>query len=399
VAREFRLPDIGEGLVDAEIVKWHVSVGDVIVADQVVVEIETAKAVVEIPSPYAGTVLRLGAQEGETVDVGEVLIVVGEAGGVDVPDAAPPQREIRAAAAPAAAAEAAQPSAESSIGSSVRAMPIVRKMARDAGVDLTTVVGTGPGRAITRKDVEAHLSGAAAATAAAPAAAAGGDERIRMSRTRRTIAEHMERSWHEIPHVTTFHEVDGTRLIEARRALEGRLGLPIPIETLVIKAVLPALAEFPEFNATLDGEELVLHHRFDIGVAVDTPDGLIVPVVAGAGNMDVATLASRIAELADKAKQRKLAPAETQRATFTVTNIGAVGGTHGTPIIPHGTTAILSIGRARAMPTVLNGIVVPRTTLPVSLSFDHRVVDGALGQRFAARLAENISEPALFLAG
>jgi pyruvate dehydrogenase E2 component (dihydrolipoamide acetyltransferase) len=391
MAREFLLPDIGEGLVDAEVVKWHVAVGDVIAVDQVVVEVETAKAVVEIPSPYGGTVLRLGAAEGETIDVGKVLIVVGDPSELG----AEPEAPAAPAATPARSGGDSTP-ARPAASPEPRAMPIVRKMARQAGVDLAAVSGTGPGGAVTRRDIEAHLADGGTT---APAATSGDDERVKLSRTRRTIAEHMERSWREIPHVTTFHEVDGTRILEARRALETRLGAPIPIEALVIKAVLPVLAEFPEFNATLEGDELVMHRSHHVGIAVDTPDGLIEPVVTAASQLDVAGLAARIIDLAVRAKARKLTPGETSGSTFTVTNIGAIGGTHGTPIIPHGTTAILSIGRARQAPAVVGGAVVARTTLPISLSFDHRVIDGALGQRFAARLAENLAEPALFLAG
>jgi pyruvate dehydrogenase E2 component (dihydrolipoamide acetyltransferase) len=219
-----------------------------------------------------------------------------------------------------------------------------------------------------------------------------------MTRMRRTIAANMSRSWAEVTHVTTFDDIDATRLLEVREALSDRHGVRIPIEALVVKAVLPALAAHPEFNATVDGDDLVLHGSYDIGIAVDTPEGLMVAVIKDAASKGVLELSSEVRRLGEGARERKLAPDELLGQTFTVSNIGAVGGGHGTPIVPPGTTAILSVGRARSKPTVHGDDIVIAPVMPLSLSYDHRVIDGALGRRFMALLMENLEEPALFLA-
>ena len=219
-----------------------------------------------------------------------------------------------------------------------------------------------------------------------------------MSRLRRTIAANMARSWQEIPHVTTFDDVDASRLLDVREVLGIRNGVKIPIEALVVKAVIPALDEFGEFNATLDGDSLTLHRRHDIGIAVDTADGLLVAVIKDADAKGVIELAREVERLGRGAKERSLAPDELTGQTFTISNIGAVGGGHGTPIVPHGTTAILSVGRAKAKPIVEAGDLVIAPMMPLSLSYDHRVIDGAMGRRFMSRVIENLEEPALFLA-
>jgi pyruvate dehydrogenase E2 component (dihydrolipoamide acetyltransferase) len=435
VAREFRLPDIGEGLTEAEIVRWLVAVGDSVQADQPIVEVETDKAVVEIPSPYAGVVSSLGGAEGETIEVGDVLVVIAEEGET----AAAAEERVTAAteAPPADSPPVAAPivgtiSEEAEVlpsepeepvagRSAVKALPVVRKLARDNNVEIETVVGTGPGGRITREDVETAIAARQAAPvveepAAAPApeapapaspapeAAAGrtpadGEERRSMSRLRRTIAANMSRSWAEVPHVTTFDDVDATRLLEVRAALGERHDTKIPIEALVIKAVLPALDAFPEFNATVDGEDLILHGSRDIGVAVDTPDGLLVAVIRDADAKGALALAGEIRRLGEGARERTLAPDELTGQTFTVSNIGAVGGGHGTPIVPPGTTAILSVGRARMKPVVYGNDIGIAPVMPLSLSYDHRVIDGGQGRRFMALVMENLEEPALFLAG
>lgn len=220
-----------------------------------------------------------------------------------------------------------------------------------------------------------------------------------MSRTRRTIAANMAKSWSEIPHVTTFDDVDATRLLEVRRALGDRHGMKIPMEALVVKAVLPALEEFPEFNSSIDGDDLVFHASRDIGIAVDTPDGLMVAVIREAGEKSVMELAAEVRRLGEGARERKLTPDLLSGQTFTVSNIGAVGGGHGTPIVPHGTVAILSVGAARLRPVVYDDDLGVAPVMPLSLSYDHRVIDGAVGRRFMSLVLENLEEPALFLAG
>ncbi len=385
MAHEFRLPDIGEGLTDAEIVAWHVGVGDDIAAEQLLVDVETAKAVVGITSPYAGTVLHLGGDAGDSVDVGSILVVIGEAGEDWQPEA-------KGAASPRDSEQPAPPETTSGAASSppqqVKAVPVVRKLARDLGVDLAALTGSGPDGAITRGDVEAATAGSKGSA----------DERVAMSRLRRTIAENMTRSWREIPHVTVQAEVDATRLLEARRDLVEGHGAPVPLEAVVARAVLPLLAEFPEFNATIDGEDLILRSSHDLGFAVDTEDGLLVVVVRGAADLDAAGLGDRIVDLATRAKKRTATTQELTGQTFTISNIGALGGGHGTPIIPLGTTAILSCGRATEQAVVRDGEIVAAPVMPIDLSYDHRVIDGGLGQRFLAALVTNLENPPPVLA-
>lgn len=459
MAREFLLPDIGEGLTEAEIVRWLVAEGDEVQADQPIVEVETDKAVVEIPSPYAGVVLSHGGAEGEVIAVGSVLVTIGEPGDAAAPTTPepeqpprPPEPEpqpdplVRAEPEPIVGTLDEEPEvllsrAETTpeIPAAVQALPVVRKLARDSGVELADITGTGPGGRITRQDVEAAIGapeppppatvedttshavghefvGAGHGIAdedqevpepvqpaepAVPAEAAvpAGDERQQMSRLRRTISANMSKSWAEIPHVTTFEEVDATRLLEVRRALGERHGLKIPIEALVIKALLPAIDRYPEFNSSIDGDDLVMHASRDIGIAVDTPDGLLVAVVEDASSKSVMDLSAEIRRLGEGAKARTLQPSELTGQTFTVSNIGAVGGGHGTPIVPYGTVAILSVGAAKLRPVVFDDDLAIAPVMPLSLSYDHRVIDGAVGRRFTALLIENLEEPALFLAG
>lgn len=199
--------------------------------------------------------------------------------------------------------------------------------------------------------------------------------------------------------MTTFDDVDATRLLEVRRALGERHGIKIPLEALVIKAVVPALQAFPEFNSSLEDDELVLHASQDVGIAVDTPDGLLVAVIRQAADKSVMELAAEVRHLGDGARERKLTPGELTGQTFTVSNIGAVGGGHGTPIVPYGTVGILSVGKAKLRPVVYDEDLAVAPVMPLSLSYDHRVIDGAVGRRFMALVLENLEEPALFLAG
>lgn len=471
MAQEFRLPDIGEGLTEAEVVRWVIPVGGTVGVDETVVELETDKAVVEIPSPYAGVVLHHGAAEGEVIEVGDVLVVVGEAGeewagassdgGEATPDAPESGREpaqtgeepeleagasedeaSEAGALPAGAGDAGgaeAPPVETAtepapiVGTlsdqaeqlpvrvetappstaSVKALPLVRKLAREMGVDLTAITPSGPDGRVTRDDVlaAARESGVEPSAPSArpvpsmptspvttvPAASRPAPQRRPLSKLRRTIAANMSASWSEIPHVTTFDEVDATRLMAMREALGRRHGVSIPMEALVVKAIAPVLSAFPEFNAGLEGDELVLHSRQDIGIAVDTPDGLLVAVIRNADRRSVLALAEEVRRLGGAARERKLGADELRDQTFTVSNIGALGGGFGTPIVPPGTAAILSVGRVTDKPVVRDGRVDIAPVMPLSLSYDHRIIDGGLGRRFMAMLLENLEEPGLFL--
>jgi pyruvate dehydrogenase E2 component (dihydrolipoamide acetyltransferase) len=390
VAYEFRLPDIGEGLTEAEVTEWLVNIGQEVGLDQPLVQIETDKAVTEIPAPQAGILLHRGALAGSVIRVGEILAVIGKAGESWPPAESPPHE------APPIVGTLAEPRSDPGDRAAgdrqSLVLPQIRKLARDLGVDLSVIRGTGPVGRITRQDVEA-AAGQRKVLPGRPSALGPHEELVRQSRLRRTIAESMARSWREIPHVTAFDEADAGRLLSGRRDLSDRRGESLPLEALFIRAVLPALQAHPEFNATVDGEDLIVKRRYDIGIAVDTPEGLIVAVVRTADRLDLWALAEEVSRLTEAARNRSAGLRDLTGATFTVSNIGAVGGGFGTPIIPYGTTAIISFGRAEEKPVVREGRVEVARILPISLSYDHRVIDGALGRRFLARVIHGIEAP------
>lgn len=372
MAHEFHLPDIGEGLTEAVIVHWHVAVGDEVGMDEPLVEVETDKAVVDIPSPVAGVVLHQGAGPGDSLEVEELLAVIGS-----------PGESWTLAADPAPVVEAApivgtlgEGPVVAQSASGPQALPRVRKLAAELGIDLAEVVGTGPGGRINEDDL---------LSARRPATHRGPVERRPMSPTRRTIAEHLARSWREIPHVTTYGEADATGLIRWRAELDRPT-----LEALLVQIVMPLLRRHPSFNATLEGTEVVEKHYYDIGVAIDAPDGLMVGVLRDAGERSIPDLDVEIRSLAERVKSRSASVDELRGQTFTVSNIGAVGGGYGTPIIPLGTTAIASFGRAADRPVVRDGIVAVAPMLPISLSYDHRVIDGGKGRAFMADLVAAI---------
>jgi pyruvate/2-oxoglutarate dehydrogenase complex dihydrolipoamide acyltransferase (E2) component len=341
VANSFKLPDLGEGLTEGEVARWLVAEGQEIAEDDPLVEIQTDKATVEIPSPYGGTVLQVLVAEGDVVPVGTELVVIGAPG-----EASPAAAPASAAAAPSAAAP-----------SRVQATPVVRRIAQELGVELATVSGSGPGGRITEEDVRA--------------AAGGGEGRREPLRgVRRVIAEHMARAHREVPPVTWVEECDVD---------------DVPLERLlptVVKACVDALREFPELNARLDGDAILYLDRYDVGVAVQTEDGLVVPVVRGVAGKSVDELATEIADLAERARAGSLAADELRGSTFTVTSAGKLAGLFQTPIVNHPEVAILSIGRVAERPVVRDGDVVIRRMGTIALTFDHRVVDGARAAAF-----------------
>ena len=358
MAHSFKLPDLGEGLTEGEVARWLVSEGQEIAEDDPLVEIQTDKATVEIPSPYAGTVLRILVAEGDVAPVGAVLVVVG-APGESVPDVPTPKAESRDVATPAAAAPTGR----------IAATPLVRKVAQELGVDLAAVAGTGPGGRITDDDVRA---------AAARGAGATEGRREPLRGVRRLIAEHMTRAHREVPPVTWVEECD----------FEG-----VELERLLataVKAVAEALPEFPELNARLDGDSIVYLDRYDIGVAVQTEQGLVVPVVRGAGERSLDELDAEIRRLAEGARTASLKPEEVRDSTFTVTSAGKLAGLFQTPIVNHPEVAILSIGRIAPRAVVRDGGVVVRKTGTVAITFDHRVVDGARAAAFGLEVIRRI---------
>lgn len=370
MAYELTLPDIGEGLTEAEIVRWLVPVGTLVAANQPLVEVETDKAVVEIPSPRAGVLLHAGGTEGDVIAVGDLLAVIGtegevwHSGGVEPPSAASPPEATRGSAALRAGG--------------VRAMPAVRKLARELGVDLAAVTASGPDGTVTREDVEQAASASGIAEPSEEDAYAG----EALTAMRRTIARNLARSWTEIPHVTVW------RAVEATRILQVRADTGAPLDALFVMAVLPVLAEFPDFNANFDGAVLQRSEAAHIGIAVDTAAGLMVPVLRDAAGKSLEELGAEVRRLQEEARARSLGLGELSGGTFTISNVGAAGGGYGTPIVPFGTTAIISIGRAEDDVVVRDKAIAVAPVFPVTLSFDHRVIDGAAGSRFLLRLAE-----------
>jgi pyruvate/2-oxoglutarate dehydrogenase complex dihydrolipoamide acyltransferase (E2) component len=255
----------------------------------------------------------------------------------------------------------------------------VRKLAAELGVDTDRLTGTGPGGVVTEDDIRSVAAGSAA----------GPVRRVRMSPMRRTIADRLAKAWREIPHVTTYGEADASEVLAERTAL----GKP-PLEAVLIRRLMPLLVEFPDFNASVEGDEIVHKLFYDIGFAVDTSDGLMVAVVSGAGSLDVGALGAEVVRLSTAARDRTAAPDELRGQTFTVSNIGAVGGRYGTPIVPLGTTAILSVGRADPRPVVRDDRIAIGRELPLSLSYDHRAIDGSTGREFMAALIAAFEAPA-----
>jgi pyruvate/2-oxoglutarate dehydrogenase complex dihydrolipoamide acyltransferase (E2) component len=358
MASSFKLPDLGEGLTEGEIARWLVAEGQEIAEDDPLVEIHTDKATVEIPSPYAGTVLRILVAEGEIAPVGTQLVVIGEPGEESSINL------LQAPSAPRSAADAPsdkllQGSSRGAAQGRTQATPVVRRIAQELGVDLAGVDGSGPGGRITEDDVRAAASGAPAEGRREP-----------LRGVRRVIAEHMARAHREVPPVTWVEECD----------FEG-----VPLDRLlatVVKACADSLGEFPELNARLDGDAIVYFDRYDIGVAVQTDDGLVVPVVRAANEKSVDELGAEIAALADRARSGSLAADDLRGSTFTVSSAGRLAGLFQTPIVNHPEVAILSIGRVAPRAVVREDEIVVRRTGTLAITFDHRVVDGARAAAF-----------------
>ena len=380
VAYEFKLPDLGEGLTEGEIARWLVAEGQEIGEDDPLVEIQTDKTTVEIPSPAAGKVARILVAEGETVAVGTVLIVIGEANGHadEAPVASDRHRERRLSGAEPAVDEQASaeerpaaPAVSSGLAPGhgppgrVRATPLVRRLAQELGVDLETLEGSGPQRRVTEEDVRSAAVSPGLALGHAPE---GRREPLRG--VRKLIAEHMARAHAQVPPVTWVEECD-FGAVDLKRLVP-----------LTLKAVAEALQEVPELNARLEGDEIVYLDRYDLGVAVQTDQGLVVPVVRDCDSRSVDELADEVARLAESARALKLKPEELRGSTFTVTSAGKLGGLLTTPIVNHPEVGILSIGRVAERPVVQDGEIVARATGTIAVTFDHRVVDGARAAEF-----------------
>ncbi|MFD3550743.1 dihydrolipoamide acetyltransferase family protein [Streptomyces goshikiensis] len=456
--REFKMPDVGEGLTEAEILKWFVQPGDTVTDGQVVCEVETAKAAVELPIPFDGVVHALLFEEGTTVDVGQVIISVQtDAGaataeepaepaaaarqpvlvGYGVSQASTKRRPRKAAgdvvaqngtaapaavpAQPAAAATQNGTAAPAAGSGAARALakPPVRKLAKDLGIDLATVVPTGDGGVVTREDVHAAAAAAIAPQVAAPVAAApvpapvrapaevpaqaaaaatGRETRIPVKGVRKVTAQAMVGSAFTAPHVTEFITFDVTRTMKLVQELKDDpdlAGLRINPLLLIAKAVLVAIRRNPDVNASWDeaAQEIVLKHYVNLGIAAATPRGLIVPNIKDAHTKTLRELSESLSGLVATARDGKTSPSDMQNGTITLTNVGVFGVDTGTPILNPGESAILAVGAIKLQPWVHKGKVKPRQVTTLALSFDHRLIDGELGSRFLADIAAVLEHP------
>jgi 2-oxoisovalerate dehydrogenase E2 component (dihydrolipoyl transacylase) len=416
----FRLPDAGEGLTEADIVSWRVAPGDVVAVNDPLVEIETAKSLVELPSPFAGTVVELLAPEGATVRVGEPIVSVSDSAGAAgsppggereertavlvgygprTTSSATRRRRIPPSAAPPPVSAAPVPS----VPQRPLAKPPVRKLARDLGVDLRAVPPSGPDGVVTRADVERAAHAPAPVPVAAPAlASAEGGTRIPVRGVRRATAAAMVASAFTAPHVTEWVQVDVTRsvrLVERLRSDPAYEGVKVSPLLLAARAVVLAAQRYPGVNASWDeaAGEIVLHGRVNLGIAVATPRGLVVPNIKDAGGLSTPDLARALADLTATARDGRTTPADMSGGTFTITNVGVFGVDGGTPILNPGEAGILAVGRIAQLPWVHRGKVKPRLVTTLSLSFDHRLVDGDLGSRFLSDVATTLSDPATTL--
>ncbi len=426
---EFKLPDVAEGLHEAEILRWMVQPGDQVKLDQPMVEIQTDKSVAEIGAPVSGKVVEIRAQPGTIAHVGEVIILLEPQGGATqgskTTSVSAPSQALRGGLEQAEAAHTAPASnGAQTVKRRAQAAPAARKMAFELGIDIDQVSGTGPGGRVTMEDVRnfaargaapapvlAPANGAAPtapapATPAAPAdppAAPGGEERQPLVGLRRRIAERMELAWRTIPHATAFGEADGAALMALREELKPQAekqGIHLTYVPLLVKIVVQVLKEFPIFNASLDTErrEIVYKRFYHIGLATDTPDGLLISVVRDADRLTLLDLAREINRLVEAGRSRKLTLQESSGSTFTLNNVGSFGGSgSGVPIINPPEAAILAVGALRERPVARQGTIIARPTLPMTLSFDHRLIDGSGSSAFLARFQELVEHPSLLL--
>ena len=442
MAFTFRLPDIGEGIHEGEIVKWFVKAGDKVQEDDILAEVQNDKAVVEIPSPVEGTVEEILVEEGTIAVVGDVLIRFDAPGYEDLKLKGDEHADEKTEAQVQATAEAGQDivkqeaspapnekapvkevgeivsAAEVNVTERVSAMPSVRKFARDNGVDIRQVTGSGKNGRILKEDVEKFLSGETGAQVETTVEAATTEEqatkapvvlegefpetREKISGIRKAIAKAMVHSKQTAPHVTLMDEVDVTALVAHRKRFKdvaAEKGIKLTYLPYVVKALVSMLREYPEFNRSLDDatQEIIQKHYYNIGIAADTEKGLLVPVVKHADRKSVFAVSGEINELATKAREGKLSPNEMKGGSMSITNIGSAGGQWFTPVINHPEVAILGIGRISEKPVIKNGEIVAAPVLALSLSFDHRMIDGATAQNALNHLKRLLGEPELLL--
>jgi pyruvate dehydrogenase E2 component (dihydrolipoamide acetyltransferase) len=409
--RLFRLPDLGEGLTEAEILEWRVAVGDTVETDQIVVEVETAKAAVEVPVPYAGTVLSLHCDAGTVLDVGAPLISIGAADaageryreeeragsgnvliGYGTGHAPATRRRRRAKPAPA---PAASPRVIS---------PVVRRLAQENGVDLRDLRPSGAGGVIRRADVAAAIGGRTEAVAAAPSPDGPDDgvaERVPLRGMRRAVAEKLVRSRSEIPDATTWVDVDATELVRTKDELKAAFpDRPVGLLALLARICVAGLRRYPELNSSVDAArgEILRYAHVNLGFAAQTDRGLVVPVIRGAHRLSAARLHAEVGRLTALARAGEIPPAELTGGTFTLNNYGVFGVDGSTPIINHPEAALLGVGRIVDKPWVVDGELAVRKVTQLSLTFDHRVCDGGVAGGFLRYVADCVERPAALLA-
>ena len=439
MAKEFLLPEVSEGVTSVDVAAIHVNEGDIIKERQIVAEVETDKAVAEIESPYSGKVTKIHVSAGQSIDIGALILTIEEGAesssstGNDQPESQPGSTEKTAAtketsvpvqkqtAPPPTKTEPAKtpatPAGSPSNGEKahIAAGPATRRMARKLGVDLSLVSGTGPRGRISQEDVEAYvkqmLSGAVTPSGSGPIVAPplpdfselGETERVNLNKVGKTAATNLALSWNVIPHVTQNDLSDITDIEAARRHFlqgRGKDGPKVTMTAIAIKAAVTALKVFPKFNSSLDPQtmEIVIKKFYNIGVAVDTPNGLLVPVLRNVDKKTIVEIAAEVTDLAIKARDRKLKMEEMTGATFTITNLGGIGGTGFTPIVNYPEVAILGMSRGRKELVLDEGNTKERLMLPLSLSYDHRVINGADAARFITKLSDLLSDPFTLLA-
>lgn len=429
---EYKMPELGEGLHEGEIVKWHIKPGDTVNEDDILMEVQNDKAVVEVPSPVQGTIKEVKVSEGTVAVIGDVLILIEVEG--DVPASVSPAEEAKpeqtpavAVAAPAAAVPAAASvaaSAQADDNKLILATPSVRKLAREQGISLGRIVGTGKNGRITREDVltytqsvtneeavEAAVSVPAAAESvvsapsaapSAPAASDAAEERVPLKGIRKAIANAMVKSVYTAPHVTIMDEVDVTKLVALRQQLKPlaeQRGVKLTYLPFIVKALVAAVRKYPVLNASIDDErqEIVYKKNYHVGIATDTDNGLLVPVVANADRKSILTIADEIRDLAARGREGKLAPHEMRGSTISITNIGSAGGMFFTPVINWPEVAILGTGRISEKPVVRDGALAVGQVMALSLSFDHRIIDGATAQHAVNHIKQLLEDPQMFI--
>jgi len=401
---EFKFPDIGEGITEGNLLKWKVKVGDKVKQDQSLAEIETDKAVADIPSPVSGTVLKLHFKEHETIKVGDILITIADKGEKEIK-----KETIKKSVSVVGELEESEEdipevkSVKQSYIKKIQALPSVRKLAKDLNIDITAIKGSGKNGMIIKSDIENLAKQETKKTEIKVVKKYdfyGYIERIPLQGIRKTIAKNMSQSYSTIPHVTHTDEADVTELVKLREKEKlnaEKRNIKLTFLPFIIKAIILSLKNHSYVNSSLEQEEIILKKYYNIGFAVDTPDGLLVPVIKNADSKSILEIAKEIYELAEKAKTRKIDLGDLKGSTFTITNVGSLGGIYSTPIINYPECAIIALGKIKKQPKIIDFNIRIRDVLPLSFTFDHRIIDGAEAARFVNDIIKMLEDPDLLL--